>query len=121
MPCSPVGIDSGIPTGIPIRNERMIYQRKLRPHDVSRPRGPGKRRGREAAALDAAGAAMGALGLLAFAGVFWSLVERSVTTAFIGASLVWLIVSMVAWFVRRRLRVTRMDQRDGGPAMSRSR
>src|SRR6185312_13044708 len=42
----------------------------------------GVRRGQEAAALDAAGAALGALGMLAFAGVFLCLVERSVVAAF---------------------------------------
>ena len=35
------------------------------------------RRGREAAALDAAGAALGSLGLAAFAVVIWLLIERS--------------------------------------------
>ena len=36
----------------------------------------GVRRGREAAALDAAGAALGSLGLAAFALVIWLLIER---------------------------------------------
>jgi hypothetical protein len=79
----------------------------------------GKRRGQEAAALDAAGAALGALGMLAFAGVFWILVGRSVTGAFVGASLAWLVVSMGAWFARRQLRVT--GPRNSDPAMSRRR
>ena len=81
----------------------------------------GRRRGREAAALDAAGAALGALGMLAFAAVFWLLVERSVAGAFIGASLAWLTVAVAAWFVRRQVRLTRLAQRDSGPAMSRGR
>jgi hypothetical protein len=63
----------------------------------------GERRGQKAAALDAAGAALGALGLLAFAVIFSLLVESSMPAAFIGASLVWLIVSVAAWFVRRKV------------------
>jgi hypothetical protein len=59
--------------------------------------------------------------MLAFAAVFWLLVERSVAGAFIGASLAWLTVAMAAWFVRRQVRLTRLAQRDSGPAMSRSR
>jgi hypothetical protein len=67
----------------------------------------GERRGREAAALDAAGAALGGLGLLAFAAVFSSLVQSSIAAAFISASLIWLIVSVAAWYVRRKLRSVR--------------
>lgn len=36
----------------------------------------GKRRGQEAAALDAAGTALGSVGMLAFAAVVWWIVER---------------------------------------------
>jgi hypothetical protein len=75
-------------------------------HEIRRKREAGlagERRGREAAALEAAGAALGALGLLAFAVVFFLLVERSVLAAFISASLAWLIVSVAAWCARRGL------------------
>lgn len=77
-------------------------------HEIRRKREAGlagARRGREAAALDAAGAALGALGLLAFAIVFWWSVESRIATAFIGASLAWLIVSVAAWYVRRKMRL----------------
>jgi hypothetical protein len=53
-------------------------------HEIRRKREAGlsgERRGQEAAALDAAGTALGALGMLAFAGVFLLLVERSVAAA----------------------------------------
>ncbi len=76
-------------------------------HEIRRKREAGiagKRRGQEAAALDAAGAALGALGLLAFAIVFSLIVEGSVSAAFVGASLAWLIVSVAAWFARRKMR-----------------
>jgi F0F1-type ATP synthase assembly protein I len=93
-------------------------------HEIRRKRQAGlsgERRGQEAAALDAAGAALGALGMLAFAVVFWLLVESSVAGAFVGASLAWLVVAVAAWFARRKLRFARAAERNGGPALSRSR
>ncbi|MCP3401902.1 MULTISPECIES: DUF3147 family protein [unclassified Bradyrhizobium] len=92
-------------------------------HEIRRMRQAGlqgERRGQQAAALDAAGAALGALGMLAFAVVFWLLVERGVVGAFTGASLAWLCVSVAAWFARRKLRAARKPERGSGPAMSRS-
>jgi hypothetical protein len=94
-------------------------------HEIRRKREAGlggERRGQEAAALDAAGAALGALGMLAFAGVFWWLVERSVAAAFAAASLAWIVVSVAAWFVRRKLRSARRVAREtNGSAMPRRR
>jgi hypothetical protein len=82
----------------------------------------GERRGQKAAALDGAGAALGAFGMLAFAIMFSSLVERSVTAAFVAASLAWLTVSMAAWFARRKMRIVRRaPKRIGGSAISRNR
>jgi len=84
----------------------------------------GERRGQEAAALDAAGAALGAIGLLGFALVFSWQVECSVPVAFIGASLAWLIVSAVAWYVYRRrrfVRRARSAEKSTDSAASRSR
>jgi hypothetical protein len=82
-------------------------------HEIRRKREAGldgRRRGQKAAALDAAGAALGALGMLAFAVVFSLVVERSIPAAFIGASLAWLIASMAAWWVRRMIRSARRRQ-----------
>jgi FtsH-binding integral membrane protein len=76
-------------------------------HEIRRKRETGvagERRGQQAAALDAAGAALGAIGLLAFAFVFSLLVESDVPIAFVSASLVWLIVSVTAWYLRHKLR-----------------
>jgi F0F1-type ATP synthase assembly protein I len=84
----------------------------------------GERRGQEAAALDAAGAALGALGMLAFAIVFWLLVENIGASAFIGASLAWLVVSVAAWSLRRKMRWVarrRTSERTNASAMARSR
>jgi TRAP-type C4-dicarboxylate transport system permease large subunit len=96
-------------------------------HEIRRKRDvglDGQRRGQEAAALEAAGAALGAIGMLAFAVVFWLLVGSSVVTAFTGASLAWLVVSVVAWFVRRKMRLVRRasgTQKPRGSAAQRSR
>jgi hypothetical protein len=89
-------------------------------HEIRRKREAGlegRRRGQQAAA----GAALGAFGMLAFAAVFWLFVERCVACAFIGASLTWLTVAVAAWFTRRQVRVVRLAQRGSGPAVSRSR
>jgi hypothetical protein len=96
-------------------------------HEIRRKREAGfvgERRGQGAAALDAAGAALGALGMLGFAIVFSLMVESSILIAFIGASLAWLVVSVAAWCVRRKMRSVRKArtaERDGGSAVSRSR
>jgi hypothetical protein len=66
----------------------------------------GRRRGQQAAALDAAGAGLGSFGLAAFAAVFCVLVSASITGAFAAALLAWLLVSVSAWWLRRKLRTT---------------
>jgi hypothetical protein len=65
----------------------------------------GERRGKEAAALDAAGAALGSFGLLAFAILIWSL-SAAVTTAraFSAAGAAWAVLSVALWWGRRYLR-----------------
>lgn len=65
----------------------------------------GTRRGQGAAALDAAGAAWGSVGLLAFAAVFHLTVATSVPGAFAAALIVWAVVSVLAWWLRRKLRI----------------
>ncbi len=85
-------------------------------HEIRRKREAGlsgERRGQEAAALDAAGAALGAFGMLAFAGVFSILVRSSVVGAFVGASIAWLAVSVGGWFVRRKMRIVRRGRIGG--------
>jgi len=76
-------------------------------HEIRRKREAGLvgvQRGKEAAALDAAGAALGALGMLAFAAVYAVLVTISAAIAFVGATLAWLIVSIGSWRLHRRRR-----------------
>lgn len=64
----------------------------------------GRRRGQQAAALDATGAVLGSFGLLGFAASFYLLIERSTTGAFLTAALVWPIASVTGWWAWRRLR-----------------
>jgi hypothetical protein len=61
----------------------------------------GSRRGKEAAALDAAGAALGSLGLATFGLVIWLTVPIAPLAAFIAACLAWLCVSVSLWSARR--------------------
>ena len=86
-------------------------------HEIRRKRKTGlsgERRGQMAAAVDSAGVALGALGMLAFAIVFSLTAETSVATAFMGASFVWLVVSVAAWYVRRKARSVRRARTAAG-------
>jgi hypothetical protein len=64
----------------------------------------GVQRGRQAAALDAAGAALGSIGMLAFAATFCLVVERQTIAAFAAGLCAWAIVALLAWRVWLRLR-----------------
>jgi hypothetical protein len=62
--------------------------------------------------------------MLGFAIVFSLMVESSILIAFIGASLAWLVVSVAAWCVRRKMRSSTKGadgEKNGGSAVSRSR
>jgi hypothetical protein len=79
-------------------------------HEIRRKRHAGlwgECRGRRAAALDAAGAGLGAFGMLAFGAAFCLVVETGVAAAFTLASSAWLIVAVAAWFVRRKMHAVR--------------
>jgi hypothetical protein len=67
----------------------------------------GEQRGKGAAALDAAGAGLGSFGLAAFALACWGLAERSLLLALSASSLVWLVVALTLWRLRREMRVVR--------------
>ena len=71
---------------------------------------PGKVRGRAAAGVDAAGAAMGSVGLLAFAVIVWQgILKHSPVIVLCIATLAWLLAAVLTWEVHehlcRRLRV----------------
>jgi hypothetical protein len=58
---------------------------------------PGVRRGREAAALDAAGAMLGSLGLVAFALIISLLIVSAPILALAFATVAWFAVAVVMW------------------------
>jgi hypothetical protein len=61
-------------------------------------------RGQRAAALDARGAAIGTIGLVAFAACVWRLLPASnVLLVLTSATLAWFGVSVLLWWVRVRL------------------
>ena len=64
----------------------------------------GTRRGTEAASVDAAGSAMGSLGLFVFALLVWQFAPRYRTwMVLMGATLAWLMVSVLIWHVRKQV------------------
>jgi hypothetical protein len=66
----------------------------------------GARRGKQAAALDAAGAAWGSIAMAAFAVAIYFLAAGSPFACLAAASLVWLAVAIAVFFARRKLRRT---------------
>ena len=63
----------------------------------------GRWRGREAAALDALGAALGAVGLAAFAVVLWKFLPGHSSWGSLGLAVAaWALVSGVLWILRKR-------------------
>jgi hypothetical protein len=70
-------------------------------------------RGRNAASLDARGAAMGSGGLFVFAIVVWQfLAGHPAWLVFAGATLGWLIVSVVLWKLRKTIRRYSLSRRN---------
>jgi hypothetical protein len=63
----------------------------------------GARRGKEAAALDARGAALGGVGLIGFGGAIYALIEHSALMALVAATALWASISVLAWLWQRRL------------------
>jgi uncharacterized membrane protein YbhN (UPF0104 family) len=64
----------------------------------------GVRRGREVASLEAMGAALGGIGLMAFATVIWLMLPATIWLAFLCACAAWAAVALFMWFIRRPLR-----------------
>ncbi len=63
-------------------------------------------RGRQAASMDAAGSAMGSVGLLLFAAIVWCLLsDHSASVVLFGATAAWLVVSVLIWEVRKHAKV----------------
>jgi len=64
-------------------------------------------RGKNAAALDAAGSGLGAIGLVAFGAVVWLFAPKSAVGSLAFASIAWLAVSALLWRARIHVRVIR--------------
>ncbi|HUK15759.1 MAG TPA: DUF3147 family protein [Bryobacteraceae bacterium] len=63
----------------------------------------GRRRGIEAAAVDACGTALGSIGLVAFAGTSWWLLRaHAPVLALASAMAAWLAAAVFAWWLHRR-------------------
>jgi hypothetical protein len=61
-------------------------------------------RGRKAASMDAAGASIGAIGLLVFAIAVWQLLPAHATWAvLIEASMLWFAAAVMAWQIREHI------------------
>jgi hypothetical protein len=64
----------------------------------------GTRRGKEAASVDAAGSAMGSVGLLVFALIVWRFAPHySTWLVLMSATLAWLTLSVMIWHIRKRV------------------
>jgi Protein of unknown function (DUF3147) len=67
----------------------------------------GKERGKDAAALDAAGAGLGGIALAVFGAVIWFLASDTAAGSLALATIAWLVVAILLWRVRRTMRVYR--------------
>jgi Protein of unknown function (DUF3147) len=67
----------------------------------------GQKRGKDAAALDAAGAGLGAIGLAAFGAVVWLLAQDAAAGSLALATAVWFAVSALLWRARSHARLIR--------------
>ena len=67
----------------------------------------GYRRGTDAAALDATGAGLGSIGLVAFGLAVWLLAPDTGLGALAFGSIAWMVVSVLLWRLRREIRIVR--------------
>ena len=72
----------------------------------------GTSRGRVAAGIDAVGAAMGTLGLIAFAILIWRFLPSHSSPAILTiAGLAWLAISVMAWRIRKAMKILKAARR----------
>jgi len=66
----------------------------------------GEKRGKDVAAVEAVGTALGSLGLIAFAGTcWWGLARYAAPSVLVAGTLIWALVAVAAWFIRERYRL----------------
>jgi hypothetical protein len=64
----------------------------------------GKQRGRRAAGVESAGAAMGSVGLMAFAAIAWRFLPRLMLWETLAlATSVWIVTAVTTWIIRKRV------------------
>lgn len=69
----------------------------------------GTLRGRQAASIDAAGAAIGSIGLIVFALVVWRLLpQHAPWLAITDATASWLVLSVLLWLARKNISLRRL-------------
>ena len=64
----------------------------------------GYRRGTDAAALDASGAALGGIGLAGFGLIVWLLAPDHSLMSFVIASVTWVVISIASWRLHQKFR-----------------
>jgi hypothetical protein len=74
----------------------------------------GSDRGKDAAALDAAGAAAGSVALLTFAAVVFTLSPRAPWIALCVATITWCATAVACWWIYKRTRASRRGRRPHG-------
>jgi hypothetical protein len=67
----------------------------------------GRDRGKNAAALDAAGAGLGSVGLAAFGAVMWLFARETAVGSLALATAAWFVVATLLWLARRHARIVR--------------
>jgi hypothetical protein len=67
----------------------------------------GVERGKNAAALDAAGACLGSAALAVFGAIIWALAKDTAAGSLALAAAVWLATAILLWLARRHVRVLR--------------
>jgi hypothetical protein len=86
---------------VPVRNATLIEKRESEKKEEKGLHGTN--RGRQAASVDAAGAAMGSMGLFIFALFVWQgIPNHRHWLVLIAATLAWFAVSILFWQVRKR-------------------
>jgi hypothetical protein len=68
----------------------------------------GRERGKNAAALDAAGAGLGSVGLAAFGAVMWLFAQETAVGSLALATAAWFAVATLLWRARRHARIVRI-------------
>jgi hypothetical protein len=92
------------PAGATLIESHLKEEKKKKGRD-------GTRRGRQAAGIDAIGAAIGTVGLMVFA--FWSwrfLPKEETSLVLTAATLLWFATSILIWYIRRHIRIPKLSR-----------